>query len=86
MSAAIFYSEGVAQVYGRMEGFEHYLESLFGPKRPFNSKELQDNIPKLRWARNAPSNGAIKSKIDGLGEFGNKFGEPKASGPTAHCL
>lgn len=61
-----------------MEGFEHYLESIFGPTRPFNSKKLQDQIPKLRWARNAPSAEAIKSKVDNVDNvIENEFGRPK---------
>lgn len=78
MSATIFYLSDVMQVYGRAEGFEHYLESIFGPNRPLNSKNLQDKIPKLRWARNAPAAEAIKSKAEGLENIiENQFGEPK---------
>lgn len=65
-------------MYGRVEGFEHYFESIFGPNRPFNSKNLQDQIPKMRWARNAPSAEAIKSKLDSVGDvIENEFDKPK---------
>lgn len=78
MSRTIFYLLVVVQVYGRAEGFEHYFESIFGPNRPFNSKKLQDQIPKLRWARNAPSAEAIKSKIEGADDvIRNNFENPK---------
>lgn len=79
MSTTIFYLlDTVVQVYGRAEGFEHYLESIFGPSRQFNSKQLHDQIPKFRWTRNAPSDEAIKSKVDGVGDIiENEFGKPK---------
>lgn len=79
MSRTIFYLlDIVVQVYGRVEGFEHYLESIFGPNRPFNSKKLQDEIPKFRFARNAPSAEAIKSKTDSVGNvIENEFRKPK---------
>lgn len=68
----------VVQVSGRIEGFEHYLESIFGPKGPLNSKKLQDKIPKMRWPRSASENEILKSQIDKLPNvMKNSFGEPK---------
>lgn len=78
MGAIIFYLPPNVQVYGRVEGLEHYVEGLFGPKGPLNSRKLQERIPKLRWARNADPAEALKQKIDNLENVvEDSFGDPK---------
>lgn len=68
------------QLYGRLQGFEHYLESIFGPDGPLSAKNVQEKIPKLRWARHAGLQEMIKSKVESFkGVLDNKFGEPKVS-------
>lgn len=82
MAAIIFYFivSVSRQVYGRVQGFEHYLESIFGPKGPLNSQKLQDKIPKMRWARDVSAVEELKGKIDGLSNVvENTFEQPKVS-------
>ncbi|KAJ8955427.1 hypothetical protein NQ318_003525 [Aromia moschata] len=58
-------SINLLEVYGRAEGFEHYLESLFGPKGSSNT--VKDNImEKLRLPRSISGNEIIKSQVDRL--------------------
>lgn len=68
------------QLNVRTEGFEHFLESLFGPKGPLTT--LKDKlVSKIRFPRNVKSeNDVIKSEIDQLPNiFEGKFGEPQIS-------
>lgn len=65
------------QVNGRVEGFEHYLESIFGPKGPLYSDKLLDLLPKMRWPRSASENEILKSQIDDIPNAKKpNFGEP----------
>ncbi|KAJ8968085.1 hypothetical protein NQ317_002630 [Molorchus minor] len=71
-------SVNLLEVYGRAEGFEHYLESLFGPKG--SSKTVKDNImDKLRWARSTGENEVIKSQVEALPNVVNTISEPKVA-------
>lgn len=68
-------------MYGRLEGFEHYLESMFGPKGPLNSQKLAEKIPKVRWSRSASENEVLESEIDKLPNVMEKAAvEPKVLG------
>lgn len=53
-------------MYGRLEGFEHYLESMFGPKGPLNSEKLKEKISNIRFSRSVSDNEVLKSEIDSL--------------------
>lgn len=65
-------------MYGRFEGFEHYVESIFGPRGNFSAKKIKDKIPRMRWARGAGENEVLKSQIDALPDMlDNQFGSPK---------
>lgn len=61
-----------------MEGFEHYLESLFGSKE---SKTMTDGIlDKVRKARNIRGDEVLKKEIDKLPNImDNVPKEPKVS-------
>ncbi|KAJ3640007.1 hypothetical protein Zmor_003331 [Zophobas morio] len=73
-------SINLMEVYGRLEGFEHYLESMFGPKGPLNSEKLKEKISKVRFSRSASENEVLKSEIDRLPNvMENSSGEPKVS-------
>lgn len=68
------------QVYGRFEGFEHYVESIFGPRGNYSAKNVKHKLSKLRWPRSAivKENDILKSQIDELPDMlENKFGAPK---------
>lgn len=46
-----------------MDGFEHYFESLFGPKG--TSKDfIKDKIPKMRWTRGIQDNEVLKTEVE----------------------
>ncbi|KAK9890371.1 hypothetical protein WA026_010464 [Henosepilachna vigintioctopunctata] len=67
------------QVSGRMQGFENYLESLFGPKGPWSYTKLQDKIPKMRFARET-GHALLKSQLQSIPNvMENKFGDPRVS-------
>ncbi|KAJ8964440.1 hypothetical protein NQ314_004909, partial [Rhamnusium bicolor] len=72
-------SVNLLEVYGRAEGFEHYLESFFGPKG--SSKTTKENIiEKIRWTRSAEENENIKNDLDKLPNvMSNVAKEPKLS-------
>jgi hypothetical protein len=74
-------SINLMEVYGRLEGFEHYLESMFGPKGPLNSDKLKEKIySKVRLSRSASENEVLKSEIDRLPNVIEKSAsEPKVS-------
>nr|XP_023014254.1 uncharacterized protein LOC111504019 [Leptinotarsa decemlineata] len=69
----------ILEVYGRMDGLEHYLESFFGPKG--TSETLKDNImDKLRWPRSVRNNEIIKSQVEKLPNvLSNVHEEPKVA-------
>lgn len=65
-------------MYGRLEGFEHYVESIFGPKGNYSAKNVKSKLSKFRFARSANENDVLKSQIDELPDMlGNKFGPPR---------
>lgn len=65
-------------MYGRLEGFEHYVESIFGPKGNYSAKNIKHKLSKLRFERSANENEVLKSEIDELPDvLENKFGPPK---------
>ena len=65
-------------MYGRFEGFEHGIESIFGPKGPASSTKIQDKIPKVRLERDAMKNKEFKSKVNGFtSAVDNNFDKPK---------
>ncbi|XP_072402619.1 uncharacterized protein Apoltp isoform X1 [Diabrotica undecimpunctata] len=70
-------SFNVLEIYGRVDGFEHYLETFFGPKGP--SQGLKDNImDTLRWKRDAKNNTELKRQVDKLPNVVDNFAkEPK---------
>ena len=73
-------------MYGRLEGFEHYLESMFGPKGPLNSEKLKEKISKVRFSRSASENEVLKSEIDRLPNvMENSSGEPKVCASVGIC-
>lgn len=77
-------SVNMFEVYGRMEGFEHYLESVFGAKGPLSTKKFRDHlpipIPNMRWARDISDDEQLKSEIDTVQNANQKnHGEPKVS-------
>lgn len=64
-------------MYGRVDGFESYLENLFGPKG--SSNNLKDDIKEtFRWPRSADKSSAIINQVEELPKFANNFAqEPK---------
>ncbi|KAG5866821.1 hypothetical protein JTB14_009006, partial [Gonioctena quinquepunctata] len=69
----------ILEVYARMDGFEHYLESFFGPKGA--SEALKDNImDKLRWPRSVTNNEILKNQAENLPNvMSNVHDEPKVA-------
>jgi glyceraldehyde-3-phosphate dehydrogenase/erythrose-4-phosphate dehydrogenase len=61
-----------------MEGFEHYVESIFGTKGPLSSAAVKQGLEKLRVLRSAPE--GLKSKVDALPNVvDTNFNNPKVS-------
>jgi hypothetical protein len=59
-----------------MEGFEHYVESLFGPKGPFSSKKVKEELEKLRITRSTPDD--LTYKVEALPDvLDTNFNDPK---------
>ncbi|CAG9816912.1 unnamed protein product [Phaedon cochleariae] len=55
----------IFEVYGRAEGFEHYLESLFGPTGSSHTLK-EDLMDKLRYPRSTTNNQIIRSQVEKL--------------------
>uniref|UniRef100_A0A1Y1LL77 Vitellogenin domain-containing protein n=1 Tax=Photinus pyralis TaxID=7054 RepID=A0A1Y1LL77_PHOPY len=73
-------SINILELTSRVEGFENYLESVFGPKGPLNAKKLHDKLPRMRWPRSNFDNKQLLSEVDKMAESNrNNFGEPKVS-------
>ncbi|PNF37376.1 hypothetical protein B7P43_G17198, partial [Cryptotermes secundus] len=71
-------SVNIFEVAGRIEGFEHYVESIFGAKGPFSSTKVKDGLEKLRFLRSIPDD--LKSKVDAFPNVvDTNFDNPKAS-------
>ncbi|XP_045482614.1 uncharacterized protein LOC123686485 [Harmonia axyridis] len=67
------------EVTARVQGFENYFESLFGPKGPWSYSKLQDKLPKMRFAREI-GNELLKSQLQDIPNvMENEFGDPKVS-------
>lgn len=67
-------------MYGRIEGFEHYFESIFGPKGNYSAKNVKRKLSKFRFERSAApnENDVLKSQIDELPDMlENNFGPPR---------
>lgn len=63
-----------------MEGFEHYVESIFGMKGPLSSERVKE---KLRFLRSSPED--LKSKVDALPNvIDTNFENPKVSTKNSH--
>lgn len=73
-------STNLFEMTGRMEGFEHFFESMFGPKGPVaNLKEKMSKLRVRRKANNA-ENEILKSEISKLPNImENKINDPKIS-------
>ena len=66
------------KVAGRMEGFEHYVESIFGTKGPLSSATVKEELKKIRLLRSAQED--LKSKVDALPNVvDTNFNYPKVS-------
>lgn len=71
----------ILKVAGRIEGFEHYVESIFGAKGPLSSTKVKDGLEKLRFLRSIPD--GLKSKVDALPNVvDTNFDNPKVSTKT----
>ncbi|GLH12109.1 Apolipophorins, partial [Gryllus bimaculatus] len=75
-------SINVFEVSGRLEGFEHYLESIFGPRGPLSSRKvndkLEDALKRVRLARDVNNN--LVDQVDSIPNvIDNNFNHPKAS-------
>jgi hypothetical protein len=68
----------ILKVAGRIEGFEHYVESIFGTKGPLSSTKVKEGLEKLRFLRSVPDD--LKSKVDALPNVvDTNFDNPKVS-------
>jgi hypothetical protein len=64
-----------------MEGFEHYVESIFAAKGPLSSAKVKEGLEKLRFLRSTPED--LKSKVDALPNVvDTNFNDPKVSTKT----
>jgi hypothetical protein len=71
----------ILKVAGRIEGFEHYVESIFGAKGPLSSTKVKDGLEKLRFIRSIPDD--LRSKVDALPNVvDSNFYNPKVSTKT----
>lgn len=66
------------KVAGRMEGFEHYVESIFGPNGPLSSSKVKEGLEKFRFLRSVPED--LKSKVHALPNVvDTNFDDPQVS-------
>lgn len=72
----------ISQVYGRFEGFEQRLESVFGPKGSFSGKNVKDKVTKMKWRRDVTDGNWITSDHDDV--IDNNFDNPKVKIHTAY--
>jgi hypothetical protein len=69
------------KVAGRIEGFERYVESIFGTKGPLSSTKVKEGLEKLRFIRSIPND--LKSKVDALPNVVDaNFDNPKVNSKT----
>jgi hypothetical protein len=66
-----------------MEGFEHYVESIFGMKGPLSSATVKEKLQKIRLLRSTQED--LKSKVDALPNvIDTNFNYPKVSTKNSH--
>jgi len=71
-------SLNIFEVAGRMEGFEQYVESIFGMKGPLSSATVKEELQKIRVLRSTQED--LKSEVDALPNvIDTNFHYPKAS-------
>lgn len=71
----------ILKVAGRMEGFEHYIESIFGPKGALSNAKVKEGLDKLRFLRSTPED--MRSKVNALPDVvDTNFDDPKVSAGT----
>lgn len=71
------------KVAGRMEGFEHYVETIFGMKGPLSSTTVKEKLQKIRMLRSTQED--LKSKVDALPNVvDTNFNYPKVSTKNSH--
>ena len=56
----------ILQIDGRFEGFERYIESLFGPGGVYHQKEIGHILKSLRSKRKAQPVGLSASKLEAI--------------------
>lgn len=61
-----FICYSVLQIDGRFEGFERYVESLFGPGGVYHQKEIGHILKSLRPKRKAQPVGLSASKLEAI--------------------
>ncbi|CAH1158795.1 unnamed protein product [Phyllotreta striolata] len=72
-------SFNILEIYGRVDGFEQYLESFFGPKGSSNALK-EEVMETLRWPRDAKTNALINSQIKELPNVVDNYAkEPKVA-------
>ncbi|CAK1547731.1 unnamed protein product [Leptosia nina] len=64
-------SINLLEIKARGEGFERYIESVFGKNGPLNKNKVVDNISKLRFFRSANEADELREKIDDIGYKNN---------------
>lgn len=65
-------------MYGRFEGFEQRLESIFGPKGTFSGKNVRERMAKMKWTRDIRDGNYMRSEIDKHSDvIDNNFDNPK---------
>jgi len=68
----------ILKVAGRMEGFEQYVESIFGMKGPLSSATVKEELQKIRVLRSTQED--LKSEVDALPNvIDTNFHYPKVS-------
>nr|CAD7398658.1 unnamed protein product [Timema cristinae] len=77
-------SINIFEVSGRVEGFENYIESIFGPMGPFNAKRVKEMVDKYRFLRSVPDQ--LVDKVEALPNvIDNNFGNPKFTALKVHA-
>ncbi|XP_022117827.2 uncharacterized protein LOC110995124 [Pieris rapae] len=64
-------SINLLEIKARGEGFERYIEGLFGKNGPLNKNKVVENISKLRFFRSANEADQLRDKIDDIGYKNN---------------
>ncbi|KAF7269539.1 hypothetical protein GWI33_017432 [Rhynchophorus ferrugineus] len=61
-------SVNLLEIQGRMEGFERYFESLFGPKGKANVLKEKVEEYKMRWTRGVEDNSVIERNVQNIAD------------------